>query len=63
MNNSSEMFSFSSKLWFNNRRISKIGEASLYLQVFINSKHDEFLLKMRWPVKFIDLANGKLLPR
>jgi len=63
MNNLSEMFSFNSKLWYENRRISKTGEVSIYLQVFIGSAHKAFPLKLRWPVKHIDLTKGILLPR
>jgi integrase/recombinase XerD len=59
-----KMFSFSSKLWFNKRRIAeKTGEASLYLQAVINSRHKEFPLKLKWPVEKIDLLRGELLPR
>lgn len=58
------MFSFSSNLWYEKRRVSqKTGEASLYLQVTINSKHDEFKLNLRWPHDRIDLITGKLLAR
>lgn len=57
------MFSFNSRLWYENRRISKTGEVSIYLQVIIGSTHKAFPLKLRWPVKFIDLTKGILLPR
>ncbi len=58
------MFSFSSNLWYEKRRISKInGEVSLYLQVVINGKHDEFKLMLRWPHDRIDLVAGVLLAR
>lgn len=57
------MFSFSSRLWYNSRRISKAGEVSLYLQVVIDRKHGEFPLKLKWPVDRIDLTTGTLLSR
>jgi integrase/recombinase XerD len=57
------MYSFSSKLWYDKRWISKSGEASVYLQVTLDGKHDEFPLKLRWPVNKIDLVNSLLLPR
>jgi len=57
------MFSFNSKLWYEKRRVSKTGETTIYLQVLIDSLHTEFNLKLRWPVKYIDLTNGILLPR
>lgn len=58
------MFSFSSSLWFNNKRVSsKNGNASIYLQVIINGRHDEFPLKFKWIADKIDRINGKLLPR
>jgi integrase len=64
MKSGSGMFSFSSKLWFNNRRINKVdGYASLYIQVTINRQHDEFDLKLRWPADKIDTVGFKLLPR
>jgi len=65
MNKSSNiMFSFSSKLWYDPRRVSsKTGEVSLYVQVIIDGLHDEFPLKLRWPATAIDLAKGKCLPR
>jgi len=58
-----EMFSFSSKLWYNKRRVNSSGIASIYLQVVVNGKHDEFPLKLRWPVDKIDQVAGRLLPR
>ena len=63
MKNLAQMFNFSSKLWYDKRWVSKTGEASIYLQVTLNGKHDEFPLKLRWPVKHIDLAGCQLLPR
>ncbi len=57
------MFSFSSNLWFNNRRVSNNGYASLYLQVVIAGKHDEFPLNLKWPVEFVDRDSSTLLPR
>lgn len=61
---SQAMFSFSSKLWFDKRRVnSDNGEVSLYLQVVIDSVHKAFPLKLRWPVSCIDLTEGKLLSR
>jgi len=58
------MFSFSSKLWFNKRRIAeKTGEVSLYLQVVISGAHKEFPLKLKWSADKIDLLRGELLPR
>jgi integrase/recombinase XerD len=57
------MFSFSSRLWYEKRRVSKTGLVSIYLQVVINSDHREFPLKFKWPAKFTDLANGQLMPR
>ena len=60
----SEMFSFSSTLWYDPRNVNQAtGLVSLYLQVVIDRKHKEFPLKHRWPAKFVDLANGRLLPR
>lgn len=63
MNFIGEMYNFSSKLWFNNRRIKKNGSASIYLQVIINGKHIEVPLKLMWQADCIDLANGVLKPR
>lgn len=58
------MFNFSSKLWYEKRRISKrTGEVSLYLQVVIESAHREFPLKLKWPADLVDLVNGTLKPR
>ncbi|RZL46742.1 MAG: hypothetical protein EOP00_14070, partial [Pedobacter sp.] len=58
------MFSFSSTLWYEKRRVNATtGLTSLYLQVVIDGKHKEFPLKHKWPAEFIDLAKGKLLPR
>jgi integrase len=57
------MCNFSSRLWFNNRRIKKNGEATIYLQVIIDKKHREFSVFLDWPADLIDLSNGKLLPR
>lgn len=58
------MFAFSTKLWYETRRVNKTtGETSLYLQVVIDGKHKELPLKLKWPIQFIDLKNGKLLPR
>jgi len=45
----SEMFSFSSTLWSEKRRVNAItGLTSLYLQVIIDGKHKEFPLKHKW---------------
>jgi integrase/recombinase XerD len=63
MNNSSEMFNFSSRLWYNKRRVSKSGIVTLYLQVIINGKHKELPLNLKWPAVNIDLDAGFLLPR
>jgi integrase/recombinase XerD len=63
MKSLAEMYSFSSKLWFDKRWLSKAGDASLYLQVVINGKHKEFPLKLKWPADKIDLANGTLVRR
>ncbi len=64
MTKTQAMFSFSSKLWINKRRVnSETGEVSLYLQVVIDSLHREFPLKLRWPSHLVDVATGKLLPR
>jgi len=63
MKQATDMYRFSSKLWFNKRAVNASGEASLYLQVVIDSKHREFNLKLRWAIKFIDQIQGKLLPR
>jgi len=63
MKNGNTMFKFSSRLWYNNRRISKTGTASIYIQATINREHDEFPLKLTWPVDKIDIAQFKLLPR
>ena len=57
------MYSFSSKLWYDKRWVSKSKEASLYLQVVINREHKTFPLKLKWPVDKIDLVTGTLLPR
>ncbi|WP_182956361.1 site-specific integrase [Pedobacter gandavensis] len=58
------MFSFSSKLWYDKRRVnSETGEVSLCLQIVIDSKHKAIPLKLRWPAELVDLVNGKLLPR
>lgn len=57
------MYSFSSKLWYDKRWISKSGDASLYLQVNLNGKHKEFPLKLKWPVDNIDMAEGRLLKK
>ncbi|WP_343524401.1 site-specific integrase [Pedobacter sp.] len=57
------MFSFSSKLWYNKRRVSADGYATVYIQVTIDRKHDEFDLKLRWPADKIDTVGFKLLPR
>jgi len=59
-----EMFSFSSNLWFEKRRVNQLtGVTSLYLQIVIDGKHKEFRLKLKWPAKLVDLKNGRLLPR
>jgi integrase/recombinase XerD len=63
MKNDREMYTFSSKLWYNKRCIAKNGEASIYLQVTINRSHKEFPLKLRWPADKIDLDKGELLRR
>jgi integrase/recombinase XerD len=64
MENSNEMYNFSSKLWFNPRAVNMAtGEASVYLQVVLNGKHGEFSLKFKWPSKKIDLVNSVLLAR
>ena len=57
-----EMNSFSCKLWFDKRWVTKSGIASLYLQVTINGKHKEFPLKLKWPAKSVDLAKSLLKP-
>lgn len=57
------MFSFSSKLWYNKRRISPDGMATVYIQVTIDRQHDEFDLKLRWPAHKIDTSGFRLLPR
>lgn len=58
------MFAFSSRLWYNKQRISKTtNEASLYLQVVIDSKHKPFELKLKWPVDKIDVSKNKLFSR
>ncbi len=57
------MFKFSSQLWYNKRRISKDGTASIYIQATINREQNEFPLKLRWPVEKIDTENFKLIPR
>lgn len=57
------MYSFSSKLWYDKRWVSKSGEASIYLQVTLDGKHREFPLKLKWPIVNIDLSAGSLLPR
>ncbi|MBS7565123.1 phage integrase SAM-like domain-containing protein [Mucilaginibacter sp. Bleaf8] len=58
-----EMYSFSSNLWFNKRRVSKTGEVSIYLQVVINGAHTEIPLKLRWPADKVDVVKGELLPK
>lgn len=63
MINPGEMQNFSVKLWYNPRRVSASGVASLYLQVILSGKHKEFLLKLKWTVNHIDLVQGILLPR
>ncbi|MHB8209059.1 site-specific integrase [Mucilaginibacter sp.] len=63
MKNLADMYSFSTKLWYDKRWVSQSGEASLYLQVTLNGKHKEFPLKLKWPVDKIDMASGALLPR
>ena len=58
------MFSFSSKLYYDKRRVNaQTNEASLFLMVIIDGKHKPFALKLRWPADKIDLLQGKLLPR
>lgn len=44
-------------------RANKSGEASVYLQVIIESKRTTVPLKVSWPVGFFDNARGKFLPR
>jgi integrase/recombinase XerD len=63
MNKGNTMFAFSSKLWYNKRRVSANGEATVYIQVTINRQHDEYDQKLRWPVDKIDIDNFRLLPR
>jgi len=64
MINQGEMFQFSSKLYFEKRRINKEdGYTTLFLQVVISRRHKEFSLKLRWPVTKIDMINSVLLSR
>ncbi|WP_162142698.1 site-specific integrase [Algoriphagus marincola] len=44
-------------------RANKSGEASVYLQVIIESKRTTVPLKVSWPVGFFDNSRGKFLPR
>lgn len=64
----SQMFSFSSKLFFHKHAISKTtGEVSLYLYVYIGLPHkhekENFPLKLKWPADKIDREASVLLPR
>ena len=57
------MFKFSAHLWYNKRRISKDGQASIYIQATVNREQNEFPLNLKWPADKIDTVNFKLLPR
>lgn len=63
------MFSFNTYLWYNKSKkaLSKNGEVSLYLRVYIGStglsETKQFPLKLRWPVDRIDLESSRILPR
>lgn len=64
----SQMFSFSSRLFFHKHAVSKkTGYVSIYVYVYISvsSKYEDdlFPLKLRWPHDKIDLVNGVLLSR
>jgi integrase len=60
---SSEMFSFSSKLFYDKRYVGSDGYATVYIQVVIDSKHREFNLKLRWPAELINRDKCELKSR
>lgn len=63
------VFTFSTYLYYNKspKALSKTGEVSLYLRVYIGSKGsretEDFPLKLKWPVNKIDLEASKLKSR
>ncbi|GGH28175.1 site-specific integrase [Sphingobacterium alkalisoli] len=61
------MFKFSTKLFFNKNKITRLGEVALYLEIYISTKgnyaRERLPLDLRWPVDRIDLQNSTLLPR
>lgn len=72
MSNSNEpivMFTFSTYLWYNKdpKAISKKGEVSLYIRVYIGTKGkrevSQFKLNLKWPAHLVDTEASKLLPR
>ena len=64
MNNTADkMFNFTTKLFYEVRRVSKDGYASLFLLVSISRKKKYYPLKLRWPANCIDIPNQILLPR
>lgn len=64
----SEMFNFSTKLFFHKHAISKkTGYVSLYVEVYISNSgrydQERFPLKLKWPHDKVDRERGALLPR
>lgn len=61
------MFNFSSTLFFNKHTISKNGDVSLYLEIYISStglvERHRFPLKLKWPHNKVDRKSSVLLPR
>lgn len=64
---SDAMFKFSTKLFFNKNKVTKVGEVALYLEIYISTKgsyaRERLPLHLRWTVDRIDISNSTLLPR
>jgi integrase len=57
------MYSYSVKLVVNQQRIKTNALCSLYLRVIINRVKIQLHLGISWPYQFIDVKNGRILPR
>lgn len=63
------MFTFTTYLWYNKdpKALSKSGEVSLYIRVYIGTKGrqemNQFKLNLKWPPECIDLKASTLLSR
>ncbi len=57
------MHSYSVKLVINQQRVKEGGLCSLYLRTIIDRKVIPVKLGLSWPKEFVDLENGRILPR